>query len=327
MPENAAGEPDVTGEVRSRLRRLVDERDLVLELLVVTDHRSESAVVYEMPISARLAGQLLEQVAEAAGAAAEAELRPSQPGFSPTAQQWLFTPVAGTALAGTDSTICGRGYRQYGRDTAFGRKNVLVLNVRTAAGADVARMYQGFSPDKALIHRKKILAVWTDDRYTSLEAEPLVIDRGLRLVAVGDQIVMKSAGAFELLFGPLPDLRERAVQTYTATLGKLDIAGGEQLAAACESDINMMHKLVSIERRLEQPGYAEALDMPHVLEFLDKNPHIDVQIDRTGDVPQLVHDPSPQRRWALLKLLDDDFLRSDLTNINYEANSKSEVPG
>jgi hypothetical protein len=87
----------------------------------------------------------------------------------------------------------------------------------------------------------------------------------------------------------------------------------------------MMRKLLSIQHKMKQPGYPEALDMPSVLTFLERNPHIDVEIDKTGETPALVFSPRPQHRWALLKLLDDDYLRSDLTNINYEANSKTEV--
>ncbi|QNK80736.1 hypothetical protein [Nakamurella sp. PAMC28650] len=88
----------------------------------------------------------------------------------------------------------------------------------------------------------------------------------------------------------------------------------------------MMRKLSSIGHKMAQPGYPAALDMPSVLSFLARNPHIDVPVDTSGVTPALVFSAQAQHRWALLKLLDDDFLRSDLTNINYEANSKSEVP-
>ena len=76
---------------------------------------------------------------------------------------------------------------------------------------------------------------------------------------------------------------------------------------------------------MEQPGYPDAVDMPSVVAFLERNPHVDVPLETSGGSPALVFRPQVQQRWALLKLLDDDFLRSDLTNINYEANSKTEL--
>jgi hypothetical protein len=37
---------------------------------------------------------------------------------------------------------------------------------------------------------------------------------------------------------------------------------------------------------------------------------------------QLVFDGTPQGRWKILKLLDDEFLASEMTSIKYEVNSK-----
>jgi hypothetical protein len=39
-------------------------------------------------------------------------------------------------------------------------------------------------------------------------------------------------------------------------------------------------------------------------------------------VEKLVFDPEPSRRWILLKLLDDDYLTSVMTELKYEVNSK-----
>jgi hypothetical protein len=36
----------------------------------------------------------------------------------------------------------------------------------------------------------------------------------------------------------------------------------------------------------------------------------------------LKFDPAPSRRWILLKLLDDDYLNSNMTDNKYEANYK-----
>lgn len=85
----------------------------------------------------------------------------------------------------------------------------------------------------------------------------------------------------------------------------------------------MMKKLLSIEAKLSSPEYADALKMDRLLVFLDQNPQLEIPIDRTGPEPALVFQKDAQHRWQLLKLLDDDYLRSDLTDITYEANSKT----
>ena len=316
-------------DLRARVGALTDPSRLTVHLLLVSGPRTDSPAVYDVPISVDLADALLGQVAETASAAADAELRPMQPGHTPAAQEWVHGTVDDGPLVELEPAVLAPTHLQYDRTTDFGRRSLLVLRVRDRDGRDLGRLYQGFSPEKALQHTKKILAVWNGERFASLDAEPLVIDRSLRLFVFTDEttriVLMKSNSSYESLFGALPDLKEQAATTYAATLGKLDIVGGEALQAACESDINMMRKLLSIQHKMDQPGYPEALDMPSVLTFLERNQHIDVPIDRSGDAPALVFSPQPQHRWALLKLLDDDFLRSDLTNINYEANSKIEV--
>ncbi|SDO24861.1 protein of unknown function [Nakamurella panacisegetis] len=316
-------------DLRGRVAALADPDALTVTLLLINGHRTDSPTVYDVPISTDLADALLNQVAETASAAADAELRPMQPGHTPAAHEWVHGTVDDGPLVDVEPMVLAATHLQYDRSTDFGRRSLLALRVRRRDGQDLGRLYQGFSPEKALAQHTKIMAVWTGERFASLDAQPLVIDRSLRLFVFGGEtstvVLMKSNSAYESLFGALPDLRARAASTYAATLGRLDIVGAEALQAACESDINMMRKLLSIQHKMDQPGYPEALDMPSVLSFLERNEHIDVPIDRSGNAPALVFSPQPQHRWALLKLLDDDFLRSDLTNINYEANSKIEV--
>ncbi len=311
--------------IRAGLLSLSDPAVLTVSLLLISDHRSDMPTAYDVPISLELAAQLLEQVTQTATAAADAELRAVHPGYTPGPAQWVYTPIPDGPLTGLEPVVLTTTHRQYERGTEFGRRSLLALRVADRRGRDIARVYQGFSPEKALEHSKRIMAFWNGEQFASLDAQPLVIDRSLRLFAFDGMAVMKSNSAYEALFGPLPDLRVQAAVTYSATLGKLQIVGGDELQTACESDINMMRKLLSIQQKMDQPGYPQALDMPSVLEFLARNPHIDVPIDSSGDSPALVFQPQAQHRWALLKLLDDDYLRSDLTNINYEANSKTEI--
>lgn len=108
---------------------------------------------------------------------------------------------------------------------------------------------------------------------------------------LADHVLMTRGGEFEKLFGHLPDTREQAAATYAETLASLDIEGGDVLAEACASELNMMRKLASIRRKLQRPGYREFFTQEKIVAFI----------------------------------LDDDFLHSSLTDIDYEANSKSEM--
>ncbi|GGL85376.1 Kiwa anti-phage protein KwaB-like domain-containing protein [Nakamurella endophytica] len=313
----------VASAVRELLGAVVDPDRFDVQLLAVADHRSASPLVYDLPLGAELAAELRAVCAGGAAEAAEAELRRHHPDFHPAPHQWLYTPLADGPLAALDAAVTTQGRLQYGRGQRFGRQNVLVFVLVDHRGEIVARMYQGFSQDKAL-QRKRVFGVWSGERWDSM-AEPLVIDRALRVVVVGDWVVLQSARAYESLFGALPGLAEQAAQTFDRTLGRLEVVGVEQLRETCLADPRMMHKLAAVQDKLDSPQYADSITMPRLLTFLADNPHIDVPLDRSGAEPRLQYDASPQHRWQLLKLLDDDYLHSQLTERNYEATSKTEV--
>lgn len=294
-------------------------------LLMVTDHRTSRPRVFAAPVDLAFAEQLVELATEVSTDAAEAEWRPAAPGFTPAAGQWLWTATAHTPLAGLDEEICRPTHAPYQRSVRFGRSNLMVLRIRADDGTDLLRLYQGFSPDKALGTGRRLVGFWSGERFTALTA-PLVIDRAFRVVVAQGMALMPTAAAYEGLFGPPTAVRVEAAATFAdAFEDALLVRGVDELRVACLSDLNMMRKLLSIRRRLDDPRFRAALTMDRVLAFLATNPQVTVPVDRSGPSPALVFEPGPQQRWALLKLLDDDYLRSDLTGYRYEANSKSDV--
>jgi len=63
--------------------------------------------------------------------------------------------------------------------------------------------------------------------------------------------------------------------------------------------------------------------MARLLQFVQGHPECGVEIVGTGATAELAYRNDPQHRFKILKLLDDDYLRSELTRLEYEANSKS----
>ncbi|MBM9468847.1 Kiwa anti-phage protein KwaB-like domain-containing protein [Nakamurella leprariae] len=326
----AARLPDVPSEdlaadrLQAALAELTgpDADRLAVTLLLVTDHRTADPRVFEAPIDAQFAAQLREVVIETGADAAGAELVPARPGFAPSGGQWVFAPLD-PAVAALDERTRADSTAQYDRNLEFGRRNLLVVRIRSASGADIARLYQGFAPEQALTSSRRLVAFWSGERFDGLTGDPLIVDRSFRVMVTGGTALMSSATAYERLFGALEQLRASAAAVYEATFARLPIIGAEALQAACLSDLNMMRKLTSIGAKLAEPRFADAMRIERILVFLHANPHIDVLVDRTGPAPRLVFDPGAQQRWSLLKLLDDDYLHSRLTDTDYEANSKT----
>jgi hypothetical protein len=66
-------------------------------------------------------------------------------------------------------------------------------------------------------------------------------------------------------------------------------------------------------------GY-DAGHTPHHKEF-----HIDLRIVEENGQEKLLFEVDLAKRWLILKVLDDDYLGSTMTNERYEVNSKSAV--
>jgi hypothetical protein len=63
------------------------------------------------------------------------------------------------------------------------------------------------------------------------------------------------------------------------------------------------------------------MDIRRTIEAFD----LDVQIVRENRHEKLLFEANPNKRWLILKLLDDDYLGSIMTNEKYEVNSKSRL--
>jgi len=117
-----------------------------------------------------------------------------------------------------------------------------------------------------------------------------------------------------------------ARETFSKVTAHVAIEGAEQLAEAVASDPTMIAKMSQIVRTIEEdPDFAASLTTERLAGFVAEHPQYGVLVAGDGAERRLVFEPSPQTRYRIVKLLADDFLRSDLTQRLYEAGSKQEV--
>src|SRR5262249_28589821 len=155
-------------------------------------------------------------------------------------------------------------------------------------------------------------------------AEILLFTKEISAIIVGNIALFRDRPAFQRLFGLLEEIREQAAATFEAVTTNLRIEGLDSMAAAVTGSPAMLGKMASIQRKLDQyPKYREALTMPRLIAFVRQHPELEVDIAGKGDAAKFVFHADPQRRFKILKLLDDDYLKSELTALEYEATSKS----
>jgi hypothetical protein len=163
--------------------------------------------------------------------------------------------------------------------------------------------------------------------YSKLEpADVLLLRPEFDVVVIDGFAFFTKKPTFERAFGFLEELRRQSRSTFAAVTSKLHIDGMDRLRDACTSQPQMMAKMASIKRSMDaDPDYAAAMTMPRLIDYIETHPHVHIDIVGTGTDRRLVFDPKPTRRFQIVKLLDDDFLRSVLTDREYEAGSKTQT--
>lgn len=167
-----------------------------------------------------------------------------------------------------------------------------------------------------------------DGVYARVDDEILYYEPRVDAWVVGDHVLFTARTTLERRLNAPSQAQAMARETFERATAHVAIVGADELATACASDPTMIAKMASLARTLDaDPAYAELLTTEHLVEFVDANPQFGVRIGGTGDARRLVFEPSPQTRYRIVKLLADDFLRSDLTQRRYEAGSKQRLTG
>ena len=177
------------------------------------------------------------------------------------------------------------------------------------------------SPKMELGRRTLHALMFAEDTFTQVEQKVLLFDEGFDCFIWGGSIYIRNVNNFSAIFDLIQQLRTRAGQTVDDIADKIRIKNIDDFRSACTGQIQMIAKLESIRRK----PYLAELNMAQVKSVIDTyGLGITVEADDDGQ-ESLVFEPHPERRWLILKLLDDDYLESDMTELKYAANSKTTV--
>lgn len=80
--------------------------------------------------------------------------------------------------------------------------------------------------------------------------------------------------------------------------------------------------MISKVARVANQPYLNEITMEDINKTINE---FDLKVDTTNEngVEKLIFEKDVRKRWIILKLLDDDYLGSVLTDRKYESNSKS----
>lgn len=181
-----------------------------------------------------------------------------------------------------------------------------------------ALFFRAYSPTKELTRGRGFAAMFDEGLFQKVQHKTFLFDNDADCFAWGDYMFIRRKSAFERIFRYLEELKDAADETLDSVLQHVPVSNEDDFREACKGQIQMLAKLASISRK----PYLADLTMDIIEETISA---YDLQVaisDEDGE-RKLVFDPSTQQsRWAILKLLDDDYLESAMTEERYEASSK-----
>jgi hypothetical protein len=186
---------------------------------------------------------------------------------------------------------------------------------------DQALFFRTYSPKKELTRSRGFAAMFDDGVFQKVEHKTFLFDDDADCFVWGEHIFIRHVSAFHRIFRYFEQLRENADETLDQVLKHVPISNEDEFRTACKGQLQMLAKLANIS----QKPYLPKLTMAAIEDTIG-TAGLDLEvIDEDGE-RRLVFDPATQEsRWAILKLLDDDYLRSLMTQELYEASSKIQL--
>jgi hypothetical protein len=243
-------------------------------------------------------------------------------------QHWMNVQEADVAtLATIENVVTAQDLIAFDGKSDYAR-NIKMVAARFSAQGHLPVTFYRVADSMLQLRKSRLVGlVQEGDVFDRLDpADVLLLRPEFEVVVIGGFAFFAKKATFERAFGFLEKLRQESLSTFNAVTTHLRISGMDELRAACTSQPQMMAKMASIKRSMdEDSGYANAMTMPKLIEYIAQHPHVDIEVVGKGKDQELVFDPKPTRRFQIVKLLDDDFLHSVLTQRDYEAGSKTQT--
>jgi hypothetical protein len=181
-----------------------------------------------------------------------------------------------------------------------------------------AVFFRTYSPKKELTRRGGFAALLGRGHYNKVDTKIFLFDRQIDCFSWNGYLFIYKVAAFQRIFDYMEEVRAKADETVTLILEHIPISNADAFRAAGTGQMQMMAKLAQIARK----PYLNRVTMQNIRQTIHDFV-LDVQIVIEDGQEKLLFEANPNKRWLILKLLDDDFLGSIMTDQKYSVNSKS----
>ena len=176
----------------------------------------------------------------------------------------------------------------------------------------------------SLIKRESFLlgAIKSSERFEKLPGEDIIrLNNDAQLLRVGDAIFVLNLKMLERNMG-FSDLIQRAATETIDAIEDLDIIDDIEVLRDTLDDTSFARKLSKVKKA--SPIFKLGISKEAIVEFTKNTPELAGKFKYSEDGTQIKLD-TKKSRIAFLKLMNDAFLRSELTQQWYDASAKDNI--
>lgn len=208
-----------------------------------------------------------------------------------------------------------------GTDEAYKKRLSYWAAVLTHRDGRQAFFFRSFSAQSELKRKRGAAMVSRHGTFTVVEETIFLFDDQIDCFVFDDYVYVLRKRDFRRIFDQLSAVLRRARKAAGDLHAKVPIANFADFAQACATDSRLADKVLAVRQRDYFDQLSYAMLVPVITEF-----SLNIPTKKVDGETRLVFRSEPDQRFRILKLVDDDYLRSSMTKHRYEVNSKTEPP-
>lgn len=194
--------------------------------------------------------------------------------------------------------------------------------VLTADDDRKAFFFRAFSASAELSRKRGAALVSRNGELHRVEDRIFLFDEAIDCFVFGEYIYVIRKRDYRRVFDQVRQLLRRARRAARDLNAKIPIVNFQEFEDACGSDSRLADKVLAVRTRDYFDDLSYEMVEPVIDEFALEIP------TRTIDgAARFVFRTEPDQRFRILKLVDDDYLASSMTDHKYEVNSKIDTRG
>src|SRR6185503_13920015 len=182
--------------------------------------------------------------------------------------------------------------------------------------ADPIYLFRSYTSKKELGRSTFFGALLSGGQFNRVRQPLFLFDHFIDCLSCRSDMFIFQKNNFQTIFRFFELVAQTAQATLETIKARIPISNFEGLEEASQSNIAMLTKLKNIAGK----PYLERITMKDIKKVLKAFPKLQVKITRENGKEKLLYDPTD--RWAILRLLDDDYLNSIMTGQHYEVTGK-----